>query len=408
MKNHKYTIVIPTRNRAHTLRHTIASCLAVDYDNFEVLVSDDNSADDTTTIVRSFNDKRLKYFHTGMSTGSMAGNWEFALEQVKETDFVIVVGDDDALLADSLTLINQLINKHLVSAVTWRKIDYQWPDHMVPAFRNCMTLSLNDSYSVIDTKFYLKKAMAFGIGYDMLPCLYNSAVSFKILHEIREICKGKYFFGTSPDVYSAFANACFIDQHIYSNRPFSINGASGKSNGTMQFNTQIDHKKTEEVVVFYEEIQKNFNSRLVICPSFTFAVADSIFSTQDNLGKYFPYQADIRVILSTAIMEIQHFDEQRYQECRSAILTTAKLHGIQGFAEKILKDTQWAHKPTLISKGLNGSFLTIDASGFSIQNVFDAAKFCLHFYEFVTPREVRDPLKTTLLRQFWKKMKALL
>jgi len=47
----KFTIVIPTRDRADTLIYSIQNALAQDYENFEILVSDNASNDNTKKVV---------------------------------------------------------------------------------------------------------------------------------------------------------------------------------------------------------------------------------------------------------------------------------------------------------------------------------------------------------------------
>lgn len=56
-----FSAVIPTYNRAETLRWTIDSVLAQTFTNFEVLVMDDGSTDGTRKMVESFADSRIKY-----------------------------------------------------------------------------------------------------------------------------------------------------------------------------------------------------------------------------------------------------------------------------------------------------------------------------------------------------------
>src|SRR5687767_9278561 len=57
-----FSIVIPTYNRAHLIKKTIESVLAQDFADFELLVVDDGSKDDTESVVSSFTDKRVHYF----------------------------------------------------------------------------------------------------------------------------------------------------------------------------------------------------------------------------------------------------------------------------------------------------------------------------------------------------------
>jgi glycosyltransferase involved in cell wall biosynthesis len=54
------SVVIPTYERAHLVSEAIASVLRQTYSDFELLVVDDGSSDDTTEVVSSFKDERLR------------------------------------------------------------------------------------------------------------------------------------------------------------------------------------------------------------------------------------------------------------------------------------------------------------------------------------------------------------
>ena len=55
------SIVLPTYNRAYVLPHAIRSVLDQTYTNLELIIVDDNSSDDTSAIVKSFVDPRIRY-----------------------------------------------------------------------------------------------------------------------------------------------------------------------------------------------------------------------------------------------------------------------------------------------------------------------------------------------------------
>lgn len=56
------SIVLPTYKRAHVLPLAIRSVLAQTYANWELIVVNDNSPDDTEAVVKSFDDPRIRYF----------------------------------------------------------------------------------------------------------------------------------------------------------------------------------------------------------------------------------------------------------------------------------------------------------------------------------------------------------
>ena len=89
----KFTIVIPTRERADTLAHTLANVVLQDYGNFQILVSDNASDDDTREVVQSFTrtHNNIRYINTNQRL-SMSHNWEFALSHIDD-GWVIFLGE---------------------------------------------------------------------------------------------------------------------------------------------------------------------------------------------------------------------------------------------------------------------------------------------------------------------------
>ncbi len=72
MKKHpKVSIIIPTFNRAHLLPRTITSVLSQTFKDFELIIVDDGSTDNTREIVKEFQkeDSRIKYIWQKNSGG---------------------------------------------------------------------------------------------------------------------------------------------------------------------------------------------------------------------------------------------------------------------------------------------------------------------------------------------------
>ncbi|ADU47660.1 glycosyltransferase family 2 protein [Intrasporangium calvum] len=89
------SIVISTYNRAQYLAECINSILSQSMPDFEVILVDDGSTDETEGVVRAFDDDRIRYFKRSNSGISAARN--FGLQAARGT-FVAVHDDDDIML----------------------------------------------------------------------------------------------------------------------------------------------------------------------------------------------------------------------------------------------------------------------------------------------------------------------
>ena len=125
MRYPKLSVVIPTRERADTLFYALKTVIEQEYQNLEIIVSDNASVDNTKEIVSQFSDSRIKYINTGTRLG-MSENWEFALGHVTG-EYVMYLGDDDGLLPNSCFDVAQVINKTGCEALVWNKPSYLWP-----------------------------------------------------------------------------------------------------------------------------------------------------------------------------------------------------------------------------------------------------------------------------------------
>jgi glycosyltransferase involved in cell wall biosynthesis len=97
-----FTVVIPTHNRAGMLREAIQSVLDQTFTNFELIVIDDHSKDDTAEIVASFADQRLVYILNDRTRGG-AGARNAGIFRAKGL-WVAFLDDDDVWLPDKLRL----------------------------------------------------------------------------------------------------------------------------------------------------------------------------------------------------------------------------------------------------------------------------------------------------------------
>jgi glycosyltransferase involved in cell wall biosynthesis len=110
----KLSICIPTYNRSSRLADCLSSIIACSlYSNlkFQVCVSDNHSTDDTEDVIKyaqSFIE--IKYQKNDTNIGAPRNFLKVV--SMADNDFVWMIGDDDLLLADSITRLNKIFIEH--------------------------------------------------------------------------------------------------------------------------------------------------------------------------------------------------------------------------------------------------------------------------------------------------------
>jgi glycosyltransferase involved in cell wall biosynthesis len=94
------SICIPTFNGAPWVRDSIESALAQDFPDFEVVVCDDASSDDTVAVARQYGDQRVRVVANRERVG-MARNWNRSV-QASRGAYVKLLMQDDRLAPDSV------------------------------------------------------------------------------------------------------------------------------------------------------------------------------------------------------------------------------------------------------------------------------------------------------------------
>ena len=70
MNNPNVSVIIPTYNAESFLAETIQSVLGQTYTNFELIIVDDASTDQTSNIIREFDDPRIKFIQHEKNLGA--------------------------------------------------------------------------------------------------------------------------------------------------------------------------------------------------------------------------------------------------------------------------------------------------------------------------------------------------
>lgn len=93
----KFSVLMPTYNDAEHIRLSIDSVLAQGYENWELIIVNDGSTDDTETIVRQYIDPRISYLYQENADQLNA------LERASQTmtgDIVLLLHSDDMIVSN--------------------------------------------------------------------------------------------------------------------------------------------------------------------------------------------------------------------------------------------------------------------------------------------------------------------
>ena len=100
MSNIKFSIIIPLFNKEFYIRNTINSVLAQSYNNFELIIVDDCSTDNSYNIVKNFDDVRIRLFRNDQNRG--VGFTRNKGIELSTGDYIIFLDADDEFIHEDL------------------------------------------------------------------------------------------------------------------------------------------------------------------------------------------------------------------------------------------------------------------------------------------------------------------
>ncbi|OGM08897.1 hypothetical protein A2159_02760, partial [Candidatus Woesebacteria bacterium RBG_13_34_9] len=155
------SVIIPTYNRALTIKRAIDSVLNQTYQDFEIIVIDDRSTDNTEEVVKIFNDEKLKYIrHEKNKGGSAARNTGI---KVAKGEYIAFLDSDDEWhpekLQKQLNLFNNLDKEFGVIYCGFQGVNEFGKvfKYVIPKHRGYITLKLIEGNCVGTLSIILAK-----------------------------------------------------------------------------------------------------------------------------------------------------------------------------------------------------------------------------------------------------------
>jgi glycosyltransferase involved in cell wall biosynthesis len=116
------SVCIPTYNGARFIEGAIRSVLGQSFEDFELVVVDDSSTDETAAIIESFGaDARLRYYTNAVRLG-MVGNWNRCVE-LSVGEYVCVFHQDDVMSPENLARKVGVLKSHPRAGLVYSKVE---------------------------------------------------------------------------------------------------------------------------------------------------------------------------------------------------------------------------------------------------------------------------------------------
>lgn len=254
-----FSIVIPVRNSAATLRYTLKTCLEQSYKgDYEIIISDNSTmvGSGIYELCQELNDPRIVYIKTPRDL-CLSKSFEYAYLHTKGK-YIFSIGADDGVLPWALETLAQIVEEYPEDEIIqWERGFYAWPGFNEgqqnqfilpcsyqkgkynPYYRskiNCIATVLKEPQQMYS-----------------LPLLYiNSCFERSYLRTLLKKT-GKLWDGGSQDIYMGIVTACICPQILNLKYPLTIAGMSSASIGATSAEAKKDNKELEKCTQEFEK-----------------------------------------------------------------------------------------------------------------------------------------------------------
>jgi glycosyltransferase involved in cell wall biosynthesis len=305
-----FSIVIPTFNRSDLFPYAVKSILRQSLQDFEIIVSDNYSEDDTAEVSKQFTDPRVRYVRTPRHF-VIADAWEFARRHATGR-LIMMLSDDDALLGGALARFYKESQRYGADFLFCRPATYR--DYsFLGAERNSVHCPAFTGISrLVDVDEFIRPLFLFRHKFDMHPS------AFMFAREIADIVERRTgrFFWTNGVEYSAWPIAAtFTKRMAYIDAPLVILGRTAKSWGT---NIALCNPGKERIKAFTDDVDHRRNHAPLNNFTMCNLIAEGMLTAKDLFPKEF---------------EAYEFDEAHYLRRTMAELRNRKRIGVDVSAE---------------------------------------------------------------------------
>jgi glycosyltransferase involved in cell wall biosynthesis len=241
-----FSIVIPTFNRSELFPYAVQSILKQTFEDFEIIICDNCSADETSQVARQFTDPRVKYTQTPRHF-VIADNWEYARSHATGK-LIMMLSDDDALVSTALERFADEATRHGADFLFSRVAEYRDQSYPGPGKNSVDCPAFSGSSHLVSADEFVRPLFSFRPKFNMHPSAFVFA---KTIADFVRSRTGRFFW-TNGVEYSAWPiTTIFAKNIIYIDAPLTILGRTGKSWGS---NIALCNPGKERIQAFIKDV----------------------------------------------------------------------------------------------------------------------------------------------------------
>ncbi len=378
-----FSIVIPTKNRPELLRDAIRSALWQNFDDFEVIVSDNFNEQPTLDVIAEFDSNpKFRSVRTDREL-KMIDHWEFASKHAAG-EYVILLTDRKVLYQNSLSSIKTiLLDNHDVNCWSFGVNMFDETNGTLlsdePRSNEVIWYSSEDLIeNFVNVNYYQRKSLD-----GRFPKTLNGGFKSSYADEIRSKT-GSYFNNkdvTTPDYSSFFINAAmnerlpFLDVNCILSQGESV--SNGRNFGMGKFQAYMDSLEIDDPYK-HVKIEAPFIYALIYSD---YRVVSELSKTKalENLANFFAvcqYEMNRKIAQNQIDPKAQEFFENAIKVGRENLSETENRLSMELWAKYEKAKLEWDQGPK--KKGIIDYFSAVKrriSKPKSFNSIMKAAKF---------------------------------
>ncbi len=232
----KFSVVIPTRNRLDLLKYAVTSVIQQNYNDWEIIISDNASTEDIEGYIKSLNDPRIKYSRSAEFL-SITESWNRCIN-LSTGDYILMIGDDDIILKNYFQIAHNLIEKfEQPDLIYTNAFLYAYPN-VIPEFPEGTFQSFGSLHAMPkhEVPFWLDQTCKLKILQETLKfnAIYSTNMQHALIHRplLKKVTReGKFFHSPYPDIYAMSAIFLEAERLLIYPKELVVVGISTKSHG---------------------------------------------------------------------------------------------------------------------------------------------------------------------------------